>query len=46
MVEAIDDNGNFNGYKWVDHCKSKAGDRLIPLNSEAKDILAQVKKLI
>lgn len=45
IIEQMDDDGNFNGYRWIDHCKSKAGDRIIPLNSEAKKILTEVKKL-
>lgn len=45
IIEQMDSNGDFNGYKWVDHCKSKAGNRIIPLNSEAKKILMDIKKI-
>lgn len=44
IVEQIDEDGNFNGYRWVDHCKSQAGDRLIPLSKEAKELLQTIKK--
>lgn len=44
IVEQIDKDGNFNGYRWVDHCKSQAGDRLIPLSKEAKELLQTIKK--
>lgn len=45
IIEQMDSNGDFDGYRWVDHCKSKAGNRTIPLNSEAKKILTEIKKL-
>lgn len=44
IVEKVNDNAEFDGYKWVDHCKTKAGNRRIPLNSEARKILAEIKK--
>lgn len=45
MVEKFNDNADFDGYKWVDHCKTKAGNRRIPLNSEARKLLLEIKKL-
>lgn len=45
MVEKVNDNADFDGYKWVDHCKTKAGNRRIPLNSEARKLLLEIKKL-
>lgn len=39
MVEATDIEGNFMGFKLVDHCKSDAGDRLIKISKETKHIL-------
>lgn len=44
MVEDSDDEGRFLGYKWVDHCKSEAGDRIIPLSKEVVKILHLAKK--
>ena len=44
MVEDTDLEGSFKGFKWVDHCKSEAGDRLIELSDEAKRIFHLVKQ--
>lgn len=44
VVAQLGSNGKVNGYRWVDHCKTKAGDREIPLNSEVKKLFAEIKK--
>lgn len=44
LIEACDDNGKHVGYQWVEHCKSKTGDRELPINSEVRKVLALVKK--
>lgn len=44
MVEASDEQGNFAGFKLVDHCKSEAGDRLIKISKETKHILRLCKR--
>lgn len=43
-VEDQDDFGKRVGWKWVDHSKTEAGDRYVPLNSEAQHILKTVKR--
>lgn len=43
MVEATDESGKFLGFKLVDHCKSEAGDRLIKISKETKNILRLCK---
>lgn len=45
IIEMRNDEGKFIGYRWVDHCKTKAGNRRIKLNSESTEILKTVKKL-
>lgn len=45
MVEQRNEDGRFIGYRWVDHCKTTAGNRYIPLNSEARHIFAEIKKI-
>lgn len=44
MVEKRDEENRFLGYQYVDHTKTPAGNRIIPLNKEATKILALVKK--
>lgn len=42
----IDEEVNkIRGYRTVDHCKTPAGDRILPLNQTAKDALREIKKL-
>lgn len=44
-IESFDPVSNkFAGYKVVDHCKSDAGDRKIPLNKEALTVLQMQKE--
>ena len=45
MVEVRNKSGHFQGYKYVSHTKTYAGDRYIPLNTNAKAILMQIKRL-
>ena len=45
MVECRDRNGKFKGYKYVEHTKTAAGDRIIAISSEVADILKQVNDL-
>lgn len=45
IVEARDDDGKFIGYKYVGHAKTRAGDRVIPISSEADSAFKQIKKL-
>ena len=44
MVETRNERGQSTGFKYVSHCKTKAGDRWIKLTSEAISILAKVKE--
>lgn len=44
MVEERNEENKFLGYKYVNHTKTTAGDRIIALNQEALKILALVKK--
>lgn len=44
MIEDSDSEGNFLGYKYVDHAKSKAGTRKIPLSKELTKIFLLVKE--
>ncbi|MCM1263532.1 MAG: site-specific integrase [Butyrivibrio sp.] len=44
MVEKRDENNKFSGYKYVDHAKTPAGNRIIELNKEVKKILYLIKK--
>ena len=42
----IDEEVNkIRGYRTVDHCKTRAGDRILPLNQTAKDALREITKL-
>lgn len=45
FIEDYDENGKFKGMKYVNHCKTIAGDRVLLLNSECKKVLKEVKKL-
>ncbi|MBQ1173331.1 MAG: tyrosine-type recombinase/integrase [Lachnospiraceae bacterium] len=45
LIEDYDKTGNFVGFKFVDHTKTEAGDRILQLNSEVKDVLKTIKKL-
>lgn len=45
LIEKIDDEGRFDGYKLVPHCKTSAGNRFVRLNTEAKAILEKVRML-
>ena len=45
MVEKRNDQNEFCGWVWVDHAKTKAGDRKIKLNKEAISILNSVKEI-
>lgn len=45
MVENRDEEGKFTGYKHVEHTKTKAGDRIIPITPEVAEIFNRVKKL-
>lgn len=45
MITGIDDNGKTNGFEVVNHCKSLAGDRRIPLNSKVIKTLNLIKEL-
>lgn len=44
MVENRDENNKFRGYKYVDHTKTPAGNRIIAISQEVEKILALVKK--
>ncbi len=44
MIEDSDDEGNFTGYKYVDHTKTKAGMRKVPINKELSKILLLIKE--
>ena len=43
IVENADQDGHKIGFKPVEHTKSKSGDRILVLNTEAKEILHKVK---
>ncbi|MCR4866666.1 MAG: site-specific integrase [Lachnospiraceae bacterium] len=45
LVINRDENGKCDGHKVLEHCKSPAGDRKIPLNSQAKEILMRVRHI-
>lgn len=45
FVGKIGENGKIQGQKLVPHTKSKSGYRLIPLNSEAKDLFKKIQEL-
>lgn len=44
MVEICDKDGNHKGFKYVDHCKTVAGDRELLLNSEVQMVLRETRK--
>lgn len=42
----VDEEVNkIRGYRTVDHCKTPAGDRILPLNQTAKNAFREIKKL-
>lgn len=43
IVEDCDVNGKMTGFKVVDHTKSKSGDRILVLNSEAQNLFHKIK---
>lgn len=43
VVENADSDGKMTGYKTVEHTKSKSGDRMLVLNSEAQMLLKKIK---
>lgn len=43
-IEETNSNGDFCGFKFVDHCKSKSGQRELLLNSESLKIINELKK--
>ena len=45
VVENDDQDGNFNGYKVVNHTKSKSGDRILVLNTNAQNLLKTIKRI-
>lgn len=45
MVECRDKDGKFKGYKYVEHTKTAAGDRIILISSAVANILKKVKDL-
>lgn len=45
MVENRDKDGKFLGYKYVEHTKTAAGDRVIEISAEVANILENTKKL-
>ena len=45
VVENDDQDGNFNGYKVVNHTKSKSGDRILVLNTNAQNLLKPIKRI-
>lgn len=45
QVEETNDEGKHVGYKVVDHCKTDAGNRTIPLSNDALNLLNLVKQL-
>ncbi|MCQ2771203.1 MAG: site-specific integrase, partial [Clostridia bacterium] len=45
VVENDDEDGNFNGYKVVNHTKSKSGDRILVLNTDAQNLLKKIKMI-
>ena len=45
MVEESDINGKFCGYKLVNHTKTPAGNRFVPISPELSKVLEKVKKL-
>ena len=45
IIEDVDENGNFKGYKFVDHCKTEASNRLLDINSELRKALLLIKEL-
>lgn len=45
MVEHRDKDGKFKGYRYVEHTKTAAGDRIIAISRKVADILEKTKAL-
>ena len=45
LVENSDSDGTWKGYKLVEHTKSKAGNRILTLNTQAQELFRRIRVL-